>query len=42
LAEKHANQYVNEFAKKMWTRLGMRVFVLAAQKLKNGAIDISE
>lgn len=42
MAEKHADRYVKEFAKKMWTQLGIRVFVLTAHKDMSGTIDVAE
>jgi hypothetical protein len=42
MAEKHAHQYVKQFAQQMWRQLGMRVFVLSGHVDTLGTIDISE
>jgi hypothetical protein len=42
MAEKHAHNYVKQFAQQMWMQLGLKVFILSAHKDSLGTIDIAE
>jgi hypothetical protein len=41
MAEIHGAQYVKEFARQMWTQLGMRVLVLLAHHDTNGVLSLA-
>jgi hypothetical protein len=41
MAEVHGAQYVKEFARQMWTQLGMRVLVMSAHQDTNGVVSLA-
>jgi len=41
MAEVHGAQYVKEFARQMWTQLGMRVLVMLAHQDTNGVVSLA-